>query len=183
MKRTAVLCAVLCLLTGCAPHAREPEGLVLVQVLGVDGGERVTLTAVCAGQSGEKESLGRVTADSFALALEKLPRSGVREMSLTNVAHIIIGRDVDGEEILGCVLRHRELNPSALVWVTEHAAEILETCGGSAERLAVLAEEGGVTVYGALAALVTEGRAELPRLAAGEGSLQICGSAVKEETG
>ena len=51
MRRWPVLlAALLFLLSGCAPQARELDGMALVRVLGVDGGEEVTLTAVCGGK-------------------------------------------------------------------------------------------------------------------------------------
>lgn len=41
MRRWPVLlAALLFLLSGCAPQARELDGMALVRVLGVDGGER-----------------------------------------------------------------------------------------------------------------------------------------------
>ena len=41
--------ALVVLLAGWHPVPKEPEGLALVRVLGVDGAGPVTLTAVCGG--------------------------------------------------------------------------------------------------------------------------------------
>ena len=42
--------AAAVLLAGWRPAPKEPEGLALVRVLGVDGPGPVTLTAVCGGE-------------------------------------------------------------------------------------------------------------------------------------
>jgi hypothetical protein len=176
------LAAALCLLWGCAAHAREPEGLALVRVLGVDGGERVTLTASCAGAEGEENALGTVTAGSLDEARWTLPWSGEREMALTNLSYIVIGETADLEETLAYVLADHEMSPSATVWLAEDAGALLAECADPVARLALLEEQGAnaPTVVSALAALRLEGQAALPTLVCRDGRLECAGQAVWE---
>ena len=182
MKRWLAALPLLLVLAGCAPHAREPEGLALVRVLGVDGGAGVTLTAVCHGQAGEEPLLGQVTAADFSAARQALPWCGKREMALTNLSYIIIGKDGDAAEVLRQVLNDREMSPSVTVWFAEDAAALLEACADPVGRLELLTA-GGVnapTVAEVLAALEGGGRAELPVLAERDGML--CAEGVREWT-
>ncbi len=86
MRRLWALAAALCLLGGCAAHAREPDGLALVQVLGVDGGMGVTLTAVCGGLDQKDENRGEARAADFDGARHSLPWAGREEMALTSLS-------------------------------------------------------------------------------------------------
>ena len=168
MKRKQVVWSLLLcvLLTGCASHADEPDGLALARVLGVDGGEDVTLTAVCDSQSQQEPIRGEVSARDFSAAREKLPWSGDRELALTSLSHLIIGEGTDLEEVLAAVLNDRELSPAALVWCAEDAEELLEESGDPVGRLELLLEQGAAapTVAEALAELKTYGAVELPLL-------------------
>lgn len=171
--------ALLCLLlTGCAPHADEPEGLTLVRVLGVDGGGPVTLTAVCAAPDQAEPLLGSVSGGDFASAREGLPWSGEREMALTSLSYLIISKDVDLKEVLTCVLNDRELSPAALVWVTEDPSALLEGCEDPVSRLEVLLEGGAAppTAAEALAELVSFGEVTLPALTLSGGKMEWKGT-------
>ena len=77
MKKWVLLgvCALL-LLAGWRPVPREPEGLALVRVLGVDGSGPVELTAVCGGEDQKEPDRGRSAGADFGGALEILPWSG-----------------------------------------------------------------------------------------------------------
>lgn len=170
MKKWLVLavCGAV-LLAGWRPVPREPEGLALVRVLGVDGAGPLTLTAVCGGEENGPER-GRCTGVSFGEALEQLPWSGEEELSLTSVSYIIVGRDVELEQILLAALRNRELGASATVWLAEEgAARLLDGCPDPASGLDLLIRRGveAPTVVEALAALEAGERPALPLLVGG----------------
>ena len=171
MKRWLMLCAcgaALLFLAGWRPVPREPDGMALVRVLGVDGREAVTLTAVCGGDDQEDPSRGQCAGADFEQALEALPWSGERELALTSVSYIIVGRDVALREVLTAVLRNEELGASATVWLAEDgAAALLARCEDPAEGLDLLArrEAGVPTVVEALAKLERGEALTLPLLA------------------
>ena len=106
MRRWPVLlAALLFLLSGCAPQARELDGMALVRVLGVDGGEEVTLTAVCGGTDQGDVSRGAASAADFQSARQALPWVGEEELALTKLdvlsymeqIPVCVAYDVDGE--------------------------------------------------------------------------------------
>ena len=172
MKKWLVLAACgAMLLAGWRPAPREPEGLALVRVLGVDGADPLTLTAVCGGEDQEDPSRGRCAGADFESALEGLPWSGEEELSLTSVSWLIVGRDVALEQVLTAALRDPELGAAATVWLAEEgAAELLERCGDPASALELLKRRGveAPTVVQALAALERGGGLSLPLLAGRE---------------
>ena len=176
MKKWLVL--ALCgavLLAGWRPAPKEPEGLALVRVLGVDGSGPVLLTAVCGGEDQEEPGRGRCAGESFEAALEGLPWSGEEELSLTSVSYIIVGRDAALEEILLAVLRNRELGASATVWLAEEgAAALLDGCADPASGLDLLTRQGqnAPTAAEALARLEGGETLTLPLLA-GDGPTPI----------
>ena len=162
------------LLAGWRPASQEPEGLALVRVLGGDGADPVTLTAVSGGDGQGGQSRGRSTGADFAQALEALPWSGEEELSLTSVSYLVVGRDVALEEVLLAVLRNEELGASATVWLAETgAADLLDGCEDPAAGLDLLArqEMGAPTVVEALAALEAGEALSLPLLAGGKPSV------------
>lgn len=162
------LAALAVLLAGWRPAPKEPEGLGLVRVLGVDGPGPVTLTAVCGGEDQEDASRGTWAGEDFLRALEGLPWSGEEELSLTSVSYIIVGRDVELERVLLAVLRDRALGASATVWLAEEgAAALLERCGNPADGLDLLERQGAhaPTAAEALARLRGGGALTLPLLA------------------
>ena len=176
MRKWLPAAAALCvLLTGWHPAPREPEGLALVRVLGVDGPGPVTLTAVCGGEDQEgSQSRGQCTGENFEDALEKAPWSGAEELSLTSVTYLIAGWDVDLESALLAALRDEELGANVTVWLAQGgAAELLDGCADPASALELLERQGirGPTVVEALAALYGEGGLRLPLLTAGEDGL------------
>ena len=171
MKKWLVL--ALCgavLLAGWRPAPKEPEGLALVRVLGADGSGPVLLTAVCGGEDQEEPGRGRCAGADFDTALAGLPWSGEEELSLTSVSYIIVGRDVELEQILLAALRNRELGASATVWLAEEgAARLLDGCPDPASGLDLLTRRGveAPTVVEALAALEAGRRPALPLLVGG----------------
>ena len=172
MRKWLILAAVLAvLLAGWRPASKEPEGLALVRVLGVDGPGPVTLTAVCGGEDQEDPSRGRCVGKDFEDALSGLPWAGeTEELSLTSVSWIIVGRDVDLEAVLTAALRDEEIGAAATVWLAEEGAEaLLERCGDPASALELLKRRGieAPTVVEALGAL-EKGKLSLPLLAGGQ---------------
>ncbi len=85
-KRLAAMLFPLCLLSACAPNAREPDGLVLARVLGVDGSGPVTLTAVCGSEDGGQGARGTADGADFMQARERLPWTGEEQMALTRLS-------------------------------------------------------------------------------------------------
>ncbi len=156
----------LLLLTGCAPNAREPDGLALARVLGVDGGGPVTLTAVCGDEEDGSGLQGAAAGREFMTAREALPWTEDKELALTSLSYLIIGSSADLEAVAAAVLDDHELSPGATVWYAQDAAALLSACGDPAGRLAVLEERGvrAPTAAEALARLRTVGRVDLPRL-------------------
>ena len=167
-KWLIVVIALAVLLAGWSPASKEPEGLALVRVLGVDGAGPVVLTAVCGGEDQEDPSRGQCAGTDFDGALSGLPWAGGRsELSLTSVSWLIVGRDVDLETVLTAALRDEEIAAAATVWRAEEgAAELLERCDDPASALELLERRGieAPTVVQALAALEKEELA-LPLLA------------------
>ena len=176
MKKWLLVCIGLAvLLAGWRPAPREPEGLALVRVLGVDGGGPVRLTAVCGGEDQEDQSRGQCVGTSFEAALDCLPWSGKEELSLTSVSYIIVGRDVELRETLLAVLRNEELGASATIWLAENgAAVLLDGCGDPASGLDLLKRKGieAPTAVEALAALEGGEGLTLPLLD-GEGPVLV----------
>ena len=168
MKKTGLIWSVVLwiLLAGCAPHADEPDGLALVRVLGVDGGDEVTLTAVCTVQGQQEPVRGEAAGRDFVQARERLPWSGDREMALTSLSFLVVGEEADLEAVLTAILNDQELSPAALVWCTEDAEELLEESRDPVGRLELLLEQGETapTAAEALAELKTFGTVELPAL-------------------
>lgn len=166
MALPALLLAVL--LLGWHPIPREPEGLALARVLGVDGRRPVVLTAVCGGDGQENPSRGTCAGVDFEQALAGLPWCGEEQLALNNVSYLVVGRDVDLEKVLLAVLRNEELGASATVWLAEEgAAALLAGCADPAKGLDLLTRQGtgAPTAVEALAALRSGDGLSLPLLA------------------
>lgn len=160
--------ALAVLVVGWRPAPKEPEGLALVRVLGVDGPGPLALTAVCGGDGQEDPGRGWCVGADFEWALEALPWSGEEELSLTSVSYLIVGRDVKLQEVLLAVLRNEELGASATVWLAEEgAAALLSECEDPASGLDLLTRQGieAPTVVEALAKLEGGETLTLPLLA------------------
>ena len=169
--------ALVVLLAGWHPALKEPEGLALVRVLGVDGAGPVTLTAVCGGEDQEGDvRRGQCTGADLEQALREVRWSGEEELSLTSVTWLVIGRDVEPESVLLAALRNEELGAAATVWLgSDGAAELLGSCEDPASALELLERQGpeAPTVVETLAALYQEGELHLPLLTAGEDGLML----------
>lgn len=178
----APLAALMLVLSGCAPHARELDGLALVRVLGVDGGGEVTLTAVCGSTGQEDPVRGTASGGDVASARAALPWAGEEELALTNISYIVVGAQADLAGILGLILKDHEMSPSATVWLARDAGALLDACGDPAARLAVLEAQGAYapTVVEVLADLETDGYTRLPVLVQRDGQLEPAGQAVWE---
>ncbi len=152
---------------GCAPNAREPDGLALARVLGVDGRGPVTLSAVCEqDEEGGEPLRGSATGSDFQAARSALPWTGERELALTSLSYLIIDRDADVKAVTAAVLADQELSPGASVWLAEDVGTLLEECADPVGRLAVLEERGieAPTAAQALAKVETDGSVPLPLL-------------------
>lgn len=176
MRKWLLVCIALAvLLAGWHPALKEPEGLALIRVLGVDGAGPVTLTAVCGGDDQEdSRDRGQCTAADFDEALKEIPWSGKEELSLTSVTWLVIGREVELESVLLSALRNEELGASATVWLgSDGAAELLGSCTDPASALELLERQGieAPTVVEALAALCRGDELCLPLLMTGEDGL------------
>ena len=176
MKKWLLAAAALAvLLAGWHPAPKEPEGVALVRVLGVDGPGPVALTAVCGGEDQEgNQSRGKCVGADFEEALEELPWSGEEELSLTSVTYFIAGRDVELESVLLAALRDEKLGASANLWLgSDEASALLGSCKDPASALELLERQGfkGPTVVEALAALDRGDGLRLPLLTAGEDGL------------
>lgn len=189
MKSMWVLAlAVSALLCGCAPTAREPDQLALVRVLGVQGKGPVELTAVCGMDDQDRQPIrGTVQGDDFPSALEAVPWSGEKELSLTSVSYLIVGQDVQLERVLRQVLEDEELGATATVWVAQgKVSTLLDRCDDPEADLTLLAHQGveAPTVVEVLAGLTTQGRVELPQVEQRGGRLvQAAGRWTWEESG
>lgn len=95
---------------------------------GWDGGEEVTLTAVCGGTDQGDVSRGAASAADFQSARQALPWVGEEELALTNISYIIVGAEADLSEALGLILSDHEMSPSATVWLTQDAGALLDAC-------------------------------------------------------
>lgn len=172
MKRLCWAAALL-LLCGCSANAREPENLALVRVLGADGASPVTVTAVWEG-----DGQAAVTDESFGLARDRLPWAGEKELALTSVSWLVVGRDADLTALLFAVLEDRELGASVTIWLAEEgAAAALAECVDPAADLELLVRQGveAPTAARALGTLQTEGSVLLPVVTAREGRLTLGG--------
>lgn len=176
MKKCVLLLPMLLLLSACAPVAREPDELALVRVLGVDGGYRVELTAVCGKDAQNEVLFGKAEDASFEQARQSVVWSGKgKELSLTGVSHLVVGAETKLEEILFAILEDADLGASAKVWLAEDGArELLEECEDPAADLELLEQKGvkAPSVAQAAAALSTNGSVELPCLEEENGQLE-----------
>lgn len=180
MRGVAAACALLLLLSGCGVPDREPAGLALVRVLGVDGSGPVELTAVCGSDQGDGDR-GWAAGESLSAAGEELPWSGAEKLSLTGVSFLVVGPGTELEQVLLWALEDVELGAAATVWLAEEGAgELLNPCGDPASDLELLKRQGIAppTVAGAAAALFTDGRVALPLLTQREGRVVSAGGAV-----
>lgn len=181
MSRTlwAALLA-LSLLAGCAPHAREPDQMDLVRVLGVDGSGPVQIMGVC-GKTEEQEPVqGSASGDDFPQALACLPWVGQKELALTHLSHVIVGDGAALQDVLEVLAADRRLSVTAALWQGAEARTLLEDCEDPFQRLELLVQGGAnpPTVAQVLADLVAGKPVELPRLVKEDGVLRMVGEAL-----
>lgn len=153
------------LLTGCG--GRELANVTLIQTLGVDGAERVELTAV--GEGEDDPACYQTQGDDLAGARERLQELGTSRLEMTHVAQIVLGPDVPVGEVLWQELTNRDSGYGATVWLTldEPAGELLAQAAQPCQRLETMEENGSVevpTLLEALSALSREGEVTLPVL-------------------
>lgn len=182
MRRYLTLAAVLLLLAGCAPVAREPDRLALVRVLGVDGSGPISLTAVCGSTEPDGVLRGGATADTFEKARQAVVWSGEGiELSLTGVSYLLVASDVDLEAVLLAALADVDLGASAAVWMVEGGAgAALDRCCDPAADLELLTLSGAAapSVAQAEAALSTRGEVVIPCVKLEQGRLEKEGDGI-----
>ena len=182
MKR---LCAVLCVLAllflcGCSSgeKGREPEGTVLVEVLGVDHVAGVYVLTAAGSDMEGTVVLQTVEGATVREVFERMPGAGEEWVSLTNVTHLLLGDGVEPGEVLTFILKDSGMSWRATVWYAPLAMELMtETADGGVARLTILEETGGctVSVLDVLAELASDGAAELPALTLRGGVLEVVG--------
>lgn len=165
------------LLSGCA--GQELTNVTLIQTLGVDGGERVALTAV--GEEDGESVVYHTQGDDVTEAQARLNELGETRLEVTHVAQLVLGRDADIEKILWQELERRKSGYGATVWLCDKtltAGALLEGARAPVGRLKSLEENAGVrspTILEALNALERDGRVELPVLALEGEGLRLAG--------
>lgn len=168
--------------TGALPERQEMEGLKLVSALAVDGGEKVSVTALTAVRStGEEEpETFSGTGDSLAEACRNLRESSSRRAYLGQTEQLLLGAGSGLEATLDFVLVDRDLRMDTSLYIVKGAAG--ESLAASAQLSAE--EAGGTdprrrTVGETLARLAEGEHALIPALAPGEeGALAPAGWAV-----
>lgn len=184
MKQALLPVCLAVLLTGCAAVAREPSNLTLIRILGVDGGESVTLTAV-SGKTQNGVSRGSAQGDGFHQARQQVPWSGAgTELSVTGVSYLVFGSDADLQETLAAVMADSDLGASATVWCVQgSAAELLDRCEDPAADLSCLEQKGvqAPTAAQTLFFLTTDGAVTLPCLTEENGRIKDRGTMLWSE--
>lgn len=183
-RRWAVALAALLAVIGAGllPRSRGLEERKLVSALAVDGGERVTVTAVTAVRVTEDEEPEVLTGvgDSLAAACRELRGGSARRVYLGQAEQLLVGETRDLKTVLDYVLTDRELRLDTLLYIVKGSAG--EALGASADRVA--GETGGQDprgrTVGEILPRLAEGEYALaPALAAGEqGILEPAGWAV-----
>ena len=170
---------------GAAAPGRELTDVTLMGTLGVDGPGPVALTAVGEGEGGE---ICRYTTQGPDLARtrEALRELGDTRLEVTHVAQLVLGPDVDVEEILTRELTNRKSGSDATVWlVADESAETLLTLAKDpCKRLKALEENGSIqapTLLEALSTLEREGEVSLPVLRRDGQELQVAGVEIIKE--
>lgn len=189
MKRfLPALLLLLPLLTGCdvLPYPRELESTLLVGILGVDWGDRVTLTAAEVVTEKEESKLLTASSSTMEEGRESLKRAGEEYLSLTHVTQIIVGEGSDLRSVLEGILTEREVGQTATVWLTQESSAqgMMESVGGGAKRLNSMELNYGLevpTVLEALVQLEEKGEVTLPVLVQKDGTLELAGTYLWKE--
>lgn len=146
-----------------ARGGEEMKDARMVETLGVDGGDEVTVTAL--GDEEEPKTYQAAGGDVME-AQKGLAVLGEKRVSVTHVGHILLGEGVAVGETLWRELECRESGYGAKVWACPGAAaEVLENAENVSSRLKALEERGGVdapTVLEAVRQLKEEGVTRLP---------------------
>lgn len=183
-KRWAVLLALLLgsLGAGLLPRSRGLEERKLIASMAVDGGERITVTAVTAVRVTEDEEPEVLTGegDSLAAACRELREGSSRRVYLGQTEQLLVGESRSLKTVLDYVLTDRELRLDTLLYIVRGPAG--EALRASTDRVA--GETGGRDprgrTIGELLPRLAEGEEVLvPTLApGGEGDLEPGGWAV-----
>lgn len=183
VRLTAVSLAVSALLTGCG--GRELTNVTLIQTLGVDGAEEVSLTAV--GEEEADPQRYQTQGEDLDRARQRLRELGATRLEVTHVAQLVLGPDVPVAQVLWQELTNRESGYSATVWLAleESAADLLTQSADPCSRLEALEQNGSAdppTLLEAVSALTREGEVALPVLVREGEDLRWAGTqTIKEE--
>ena len=184
MKRLIfVSFALAAVLTGCG--GRELTDVTLIQTVGVDGAQSVSLTAV--GEEEAETACYQTQGETLDQARQQLRELGSTRLEVTHVAQLVLGPDVPVAEVLWQELTNRESGYSATVWLAleESAADLLTQSADPCSRLEALEQNGSAdppTLLEAVSALVREGEVALPVLVREGEDLRWAGTqTIKEE--
>lgn len=164
------------------PKSREPEERKLVTALAVDGGEKVSVTAVTGVRVSEDEEPEVLAGegDSLAAACQELRGESSRRTYLGQTEQLLLGESWDLEKTLDFVLTDRELRLDTLLYIVRGDAG--EALAASASLVA--GETGGQdprgrTIGEILPRLTEREYTLVPALAPGkDGTLEPAGWAV-----
>ena len=172
---------------GGLPKAREMEQLQLVDTLAVDGGERVTVTAVTAVRASEQENseVLRGEGKDLGSACQALQGESARRAYLGQTGQLLLGEDADVAAALDFAADERQLRLDTLLYIVRgQAGPGLEASAGLVANETAGEDPRAKTVGEILPRLAEGERVLVPALAPGEeGVLEPGGWAVLERWG
>lgn len=183
IRLTAVSLALITGLTACG--GRELANVTLIQTLGVDGAQGVSLTAV--GEEETDPQRYQTQGEDLDQARQQLRELGATRLEVTHVAQLVLGPDVPVAQVLWQELTHRDSGYSATVWLTldERAGDLLTRAADPCRRLEAMEQNGAAsppTLLEAVSALTREGEVALPVLVREGEDLRWAGThIIKEE--
>ena len=164
---------------GVLPQSREPEERKLVAALAVDGGERVTVTAVTGVRVSEDEEPEVLTGEGsgLAAACQELRGGSARRTYLGQTEQLLLGESGNLEETLDFVLTDRELRLDTLLYIVRgNAGEALTASSELVAKETGGRDPRGRTIGEILPRLTEREYVLVPALAPGEeGALEPAG--------
>jgi len=172
---------------GALPERREMERLKLITALAVDGGERVSVTAVTGVRVTEDEEPEVLTGvgETLAEACRDLREGSARRAYLGQTGQLLVGEGQDLGQALDLVLSNGELRLDVLLYIVrgEAGAVLADSAGRTAGETGG-EDPRGRTVGEALARLSQGEMVLVPALSPGEdGALAPAGWAAVSPRG